>query len=97
MNSSTSSSNAVYLKILLTILLGMGAALGIVRVFTELNDARADTFLGRVLEASAALPEIVASEKPVVMVFGSSMVQAGFSPREFDQFAAQRGGRGQVF
>ena len=91
MNSSTSSSDRVFLKIFLTIVLGMGAAMGIVRVFTWLNDASAETILGRVMEARAALPAIVATDSPVVMVYGSSMVQAGFSPREFDQQLAQLG------
>ncbi len=91
MNSSTSSSDWVFVKIFLAIVLGMGAAMGIVRVFVWLNDASAETIIGRVMEAKAALPEIVATEVPVVMVYGSSLVQAAFSPREFDQQLAELG------
>lgn len=91
MNSSTSSSDAVinprgiYLKILLTILVGMLVALVLVRLFAAANDAGSRSLLGRVIEAQEAIPQIAAEENDLVMVYGSSMVQAGFSPREFDR------------
>ena len=91
MNSSTSSSDRVYLKILLAIMLGMGAAMGIVHVFFWANDASAETILSRVMESRSVLPRIVALEEPVIMVFGSSMVQAGYSPRQFDAEMAEQG------
>ena len=91
MNLSTSSSDRVYLKILLAILLGLGAALGLVRIVFWANDASAETILSRVMGAREVLPRIVAIEEPVVMVFGSSMVQAGFSPRQFDMEMAEQG------
>lgn len=81
----------IYLKMLLTILLGMGLSLGIVRIFTAMNDASAESFLGRVLEAQAALPQIAREDEDLVMFFGSSMVQAGFSARQFDRHLAERG------
>jgi hypothetical protein len=90
-NSSTSSSERVYLKIVLAIVLGMGAAMGLVNLFFIANDASAETILGRVMESRKQLPRITAIEEPVVMVFGSSMIQAGFSPRQFDQEMAERG------
>ncbi|WP_395377404.1 hypothetical protein [Marinicella sp. W31] len=85
MRSSTSSFNTIYLKTLLAILIGMGAALGLVRGFAIVNDASTESILGRVMEARDALPKIVQEEKDLVMVFGSSMVRAGFSPRQFDK------------
>lgn len=82
---------SIYGKTLLVILLGMAAALGIVKAFVYANDASRETILGRVLEAKAALPQIVQEPDELVMVFGSSMVGAGFSPREFDQHMKDRG------
>lgn len=82
---------AIYGKTLLFILLGMGLALGMVRAFAWSMGAAPTGFLGRVLEAKNALPQIVAEPHDLVMVFGSSMVEAGFSPREFDQRVKERG------
>ncbi|TDR23538.1 hypothetical protein [Marinicella litoralis] len=99
MPSSTSNSDTVnptterriYGKTLLVILLGMTAALGLVKAFAYANDASSETILGRVLEAKAALPQILQEPEELVMVFGSSMVHAGFSPREFDQHMRDAG------
>ncbi len=96
MSSSTSSSDrpaprGPYVKALLAILLGMGASMALVRGFTALNDASAETILDRVMEARAALPDIVQEEKPLVMSFGSSMTQAAFGARQFDREMAERG------
>lgn len=101
MSSSTSSSNEpsshmggsrrIFGKILLTIIVGMVTALGLLRVFTDLNNASAETILGRVMEAQAALPRILEQEEDLVMFYGSSMVQAGFSPRMFDRWLAEEG------
>ncbi|MFT5138841.1 MAG: hypothetical protein ACI9H8_000528 [Lysobacterales bacterium] len=96
MSSSTSSSDdalsrRLYGKILLAVLVGMIAALGLLRLFTDLNDASADTILGRVGQAQAALPVIIDEEKDLAMFFGSSMVQAGFSPRMFDLWMSEKG------
>jgi hypothetical protein len=95
-SSSTSSSDdalsrRLYGKILLAVLVGMIAALGLLRLFTDLNDASADTILGRVGQAQAALPVIIDEEKDLAMFFGSSMVQAGFSPRMFDLWMSEKG------
>ena len=62
MSSSTSSSRKPYFKILLAIALGMGASLGLVRLFTNANNASAETILDRVMEARAALPQIIAEK-----------------------------------
>ena len=81
----------IFGRILITILIGMGVALGLVRAFAAANGAGAQSLLGRVLEAEAALPRIAAEKNDLVMFYGSSMVQAGFSPREFDQHIAEMG------
>lgn len=91
MHSSTSSSRKIYFKTLLAIAIGMTFSLFLVKGFAYLNDASGDTILGRVLEAKNALPQIVKEDKDLVMVFGSSMVGAGFSPREFDQHSRNKG------
>jgi len=97
MSSSTSSSDnvvssrAIYARVLLTILLGMAVALGAVRGFTMANGAGAQSLLGRVIQAQEAIPQIAAEENDLAMFFGSSMVHAGFSPREFDRDLAAMG------
>lgn len=85
------ANRRIYGKTILFILLGMTAALGLVKAFVYANDASRETILGRVLEAKAALPRIIDDPHDLVMVFGSSMVEAGFSPREFDQHLKQQG------
>jgi len=89
-SSKDAESRRIFGKILLTVFAGMLAALGILRIFTDLNDASADTILGRVIEARAALPVILESEKDLALFFGSSMVHAGFSPRMFDHWMAEK-------
>ena len=64
--------------------------MGLVNLFFVAVDASADTIMGRVMESRRQLPIITEIEEPVVMVFGSSMVQAGFSPRQFDKEMAER-------
>lgn len=91
MNSSTSSSKNIYLKILLVILVGSGLAMANVRLFTYLNDASSETILGRVMQAKQALPQIVQEPKDVVLFYGSSMTGAGFSPRQFDRDLKEQG------
>jgi hypothetical protein len=51
----------------------------------------ADGLMGRVNQAREALPEIIAGDKPQVMVFGSSMVGAAFEPRIFDAEVKAKG------
>jgi len=97
MSLSTSSSRQIYFKIVLAIVLGMAASMAIIRLVTYLNDASSDTFLGRVQQARAALPKIVQEPDDLVMFFGSSMVQAGFSPRKFDREIAEQGGKTKSF
>ncbi len=91
MSSSTSSSRAPYIRILVAVILGMAASMGIIRIITYANDVSGDTILGRVLKARAALPRIVAEEQDLVMAFGSSMTEAGFSARQFDRQVGERG------
>jgi len=95
-SSTSSSENAVsarriFLKVLTVILLGMAVALVLVRLFTAANGAGSQSLLGRVLQAQEAIPQIAAEENDLVLFFGSSMVQAGFSPREFDRDLAALG------
>ena len=86
-----SQQRRVYLKISLALLLVFAAAMAAIRLFTFLNDASAEGIMGRVVEARQALPKIVKEEKDLVMMFGSSMVGAGFSPRQFDREVAELG------
>lgn len=82
----------LFFRIWITILVGMALAVIAVRLFAMANGAGSQSLLGRVLQAQDAVPQIAAEENDLVMFFGSSMVQAGFSPREFDQFTADAGG-----
>ncbi|MEN7343223.1 MAG: hypothetical protein AAAFM81_09780 [Pseudomonadota bacterium] len=102
MSSSTSSSEPqeqrrVFGRIFLTVVIGMGIALAIVRVFVGAMGGSSSGLLGRVLEAQNAIPQIVSEPADLVMGFGSSMVRAGFSPREFDQAIAAAGGNVKSF
>lgn len=103
MSSSTSSSDSrniargLFFRIWTSILVGMGIALLAVRLFAAANGAGSQSLLGRVLQAQDAMPQIAAQAGDLVMFFGSSMVQAGFSPREFDQFVAEAGGSSTSF
>jgi len=81
----------IYVKILLAIFIGMGSALALVKGIVYMNDASSETILGRVLQAKKALPKIVKEEKDIFMFYGSSMAQAGFSPRQFDQEMSAKG------
>ncbi len=81
----------IYLKTLLAIILGMGTALGLVYLFTLANNASKETILGRVAQAQEALPKIIEEENELMLFFGSSMVGAGFSPRQFDRQVKEQG------
>lgn len=102
-SSSISSSDGantarrLFLGIWFTILVGMGIAMLAVRLFAMANGAGSQSLLGRVLQAQDAIPQITAEQRDLVMVFGSSMAEAGFSPREFDQFIAESGGAVKSF
>lgn len=91
MSSSISSSRKLYALMFGVITMGMGISMGLVRLFTDLNDASAETILDRVMEARAALPKIVEEEGDLMMSFGSSMTEAGFGARQFDRQMAERG------
>jgi hypothetical protein len=75
----------VFIKITLAIVLGMMAAMGLVRLLLDANGANKEGVLGRVLQAQAAIPQIIAEPNELVMFYGSSMTRAGFSPRKFDR------------
>ncbi len=75
----------------------MAASLGLVRIYALSMGASGSAFLGRVLEARAALPQILAEEEDLVMFFGSSMTEAGFSARIFDRELAERGANAKSF
>jgi hypothetical protein len=87
-----SNERKLYLRIYLSMLVGMFIALVLIRLFAFAMDASGSTFLGRVLEARAALPQITQEQEDLVMVFGSSMVHAGFSARHFDREVNAMGG-----
>ena len=78
-------------RTLTVILAGMIVALLLFRLLTIAFDASAGTILARVTQAREALPQILDQPQDLVMVYGSSMVQAGFSPRQFDAQLAERG------
>ena len=84
MRLSTSSFRPIFGRVFLIALLGMSLSLGLVRALTFVLDKSGSQFLGRVLEARAALPEIAAEEDDLVMFFGSSILETGFSARVFD-------------
>lgn len=85
------SARKRFLRVFLVVVFGMAASLGLVRAYAAALGASGEAFLGRVLQARAALPEIVAEEEPLVMFYGSSMTRAGFSARVFDRELAERG------
>jgi hypothetical protein len=78
-------SRWIFLRIVLAIVLVSVCAMGLVRVFLDANQANKSGILGRVAEAQAALGRITAEPHELVIFFGSSMTQAGFSPRQFDE------------
>ena len=90
MSLSTSSSRKIYIKIVLAIGLVMVSSMIIVRTLVDISDVGGTTVLGRVLDAMAALPRIAQDEKELVVFFGSSMVQTGISPRQFDNLQSDR-------
>ena len=75
----TETPRRIFLRIFLVVVLGMSAALGLVRLYAASMGASGSAFLGRVLEARAALGRVLAEEERLVMFFGSSMTEAGFS------------------
>jgi hypothetical protein len=81
----------IYMKTFFVILLTSAIAMALVRGITYAMGGRADQLLGRVNEARVQLPAVLEKEEPIVMVYGSSMVHAGFSPREFDQWVSEYG------
>jgi hypothetical protein len=76
---------------LLAILLVVAASYAILHLFLYLNDAGAETIIERVTEARSYLPAIVQEERDLVMMFGSSMTDAGFAARQFDREMEERG------
>lgn len=87
----------IWLRIFLTVVVGMSFALGAVGLFVSSMGAGSQSLLGRVLQAQDAIPQMAAEKDNIAMVFGSSMVQAGFSPREFDLAVANAGGNVKSF
>ncbi len=82
----------MYFRILMTILIGMFIALVIIRIFAASMGGSPENIMGRVYQARAELPEIAseARENDTLIFFGSSMVEAGFSPREFEQMLDEK-------
>jgi hypothetical protein len=81
----------IYLKTFIGMALGMGSALGLALLFVSANDASKETIIARVSQAQKALPKIVKEDKDLMLFFGSSMVGAGFSARQFDRELQERG------
>ena len=80
-----------YGKQVLALGLAMLAAMLLVRVILISMGANAQGILGRVTESREALTQVVKEPNELVMVYGSSMTQAGFSPRQFDTELAKMG------
>ena len=78
-------------RIFIAMMLGMFIALVLIRLFALSMNASGDSFLGRVMEAREHLPTIAKDEEDLVMVFGSSMVDAGFNANQFDAEVAELG------
>ena len=91
------SQRRIFTRVFLTVVIGMGIALGAAQAFVAANGASSRSLLGRVIEAQEAIPRIAAEEGDLVLFFGSSMTQAGFSPREFDRDIAVAGGNSVSF
>ena len=70
----------------------MGFALLGVRLFATASEVGSESLLGRALQIQRVIPRITTEENDLVVFFGSSMVEAGFSPREFDRDIAAAGG-----
>ena len=85
------TSRGIFGKIVLVVFGGMALALSILYLINILQDASKESILARVTEAQRALPDILNEPHELVMVYGSSMVRAGFSPRQFDQGINQQG------
>ncbi|ABE53871.1 hypothetical protein Sden_0581 [Shewanella denitrificans OS217] len=75
----------LFANLLLAIILVSLLSMGLVRVFYEYIDANKGGVLGRVHQAQLALERITSEPDDLVMFYGSSMTQAGFSPRKFDK------------
>lgn len=91
MNSSISNSRKIYRKVCLSLFALFAGSMALIQVIVLLHGANASDFLGRVFESRDALPKIVKEDKDLVMMFGSSMTQAGFSPRQFDRLVNAEG------
>jgi len=85
------SERKTYLKIFPVMVLGMAAAMALVRLTTWSMGIDARDFLGRVLDAREALPRITQEQGDMLLFYGSSMTQAGFSARHFDREMQSRG------
>ena len=98
MTSSTSSSDHAYealsnrragLLIILTALLVLGPAVLLVLGLTGLAEKNAGDIFGilRIRSVNAEMDYMAQRPGPTVLVFGSSLVNEGFSPRHFDRQA----------
>ncbi len=94
MNETTAetSQRRIYGRILIAILVGMLIALMVIRMFAHAIGGRPENIMGRVIQARQHLPQVAADAvtKDTLMFFGSSMTQAAFSPREFEQMLAEK-------
>ena len=89
--TTTDSSHGIFAKIFLVVVGGMGLAMLVLFLLNMTQDASKDTILARVSESQKALPQILKEPHELMMMYGSSMVRAGFSPRQFDKAMAEQG------
>ena len=90
-NIASSQIRKVNAKLLFVIFTGMALSLVILYGSMLLQDATEESIMGRVVQSREALPQVVSEPQDLVMMYGSSMVGAGFSPRQFDRLAAEQG------
>ena len=87
MNSSTSSSKKVALYTILLATVILGSASWLVNAFTDSTEKNAGDVFGiqRIRSVVDSLDYIANTKEPSVIVFGSSLIKDGFSPRYYDE------------
>ena len=87
MSSSTSSSKKVALYTILLTAITLGSATWLVNAFTDSTEKNAGDVFGiqRIRSVVDSLDYIANTKEPSVIVFGSSLIKDGFSPRYYDK------------
>lgn len=92
MSSSTSSSRGIHSRSLVLILAITAVSVVLLNIIADAMGGDVENnILPRVTEALDKLPLVAGESDDVVIVFGSSMTEAGFGARQFDRELAERG------